>query len=143
MTPELLLTRSYAAPRRLLFEVWTQPEHLARWWGPAGFTLPTCEVDLRVGGAFRFVMRGPDGQLYPFEGTFDQIVAPERLVFTGRIHGDPEHVVRTEVRFVERDGRTKVTVHQRYTREDDAVRGAPIGWSQSLDRLGELVLHLQ
>ncbi len=135
---ELTLTRVFDAPRSLLFEVWTKPEHLARWWGPKGFTLPECEVDFRPGGAFRFVMRGPDGKDYPFAGEYVEITAPERIVFTGLVHDD--NASRTTVTFAERGGKTTVTVHQTYAFESDATRGAPVGWGQSLDRLAAYVV---
>jgi uncharacterized protein YndB with AHSA1/START domain len=65
-----------------VFKAWTEPAHLARWWGPKGFTNPICEVDLRVGGAWRIVMRAPNGAEYPGGGVYREIVKPERLVFT-------------------------------------------------------------
>jgi len=136
---EIVLTRIFDAPRELVFEVWTKPEHLTHWWGPKGFTLPVCEVDLRPGGAFHFVMRGPDGKNYPFRGAFTKIAPPERLVFQGTIHDERGHEALTTVTFADEDGRTKVTVHQSYNFESDATRGAPVGWSQSLDRLAGLL----
>jgi uncharacterized protein YndB with AHSA1/START domain len=65
---ELVLTRVFDAPRELVFKVWTDPKHLARWWGPRGFTNPVCELDLRPGGAILIHMRGPDGTVYPMTG---------------------------------------------------------------------------
>jgi uncharacterized protein YndB with AHSA1/START domain len=132
---ELRLTRVFDAPRSLVFEVWTKPEHLARWWGPKGFTLPKCEVDLRPGGAFHFVMHGPDGNDYPFKGEYVEITPPERIVFTGMVHDN--NASRTTVTFTESGGKTTVSVHQTYSFESDATRGAPVGWGQSLDRLAE------
>jgi uncharacterized protein YndB with AHSA1/START domain len=134
---ELTITRVFDAPRELVFETWTKPEHMVRWWGPRGFTLPVCEIDLRSGGVFRFVMRGPDGRDYPFDGVYLEIVPPERIVFSGIIHDEPGHEVLTTVTFVEHEGKTKLTVHQTYSFESDATRGAPEGWTQSLDRLTE------
>lgn len=134
--PDLLLTRVFAAPRQLVFEAWTQPEHLEHWWGPTGFTLPTCQVDFRPGGAFLLGMRGPDGTDYPFPGVYEEIVAPERLVTVGTIHAESGKQVRTTVTFREHGGKTTVTVEQVYFFEaDDATRGANVGWTQSLDRL--------
>jgi uncharacterized protein YndB with AHSA1/START domain len=75
---ELTLVRTFSAPRALVFEVWTDPKHLAQWWGPQGFTNPVCEFDPRVGGAFRIHMRGPDGVTYPMKGIIQEIVPPER-----------------------------------------------------------------
>ena len=65
---ELTIERVFNAPRELVFQAWTKPEHMVHWWGPRGFTLPTCEMEFRAGGSFRLVMRGPDGKDYPFQG---------------------------------------------------------------------------
>ena len=134
---ELTIERVFNAPRELVFQAWTKPEHLVHWWGPKGFTLPTCEMKFRVGGSFRLVMRGPDGKDYPFQGAYLEIVEPERIVFQGTIHDEPGHQVWTTVTFAEEHGKTKVTVQQTYSFESDATRGAPEGWRQTLDRLGE------
>jgi uncharacterized protein YndB with AHSA1/START domain len=136
---DLVITRVFGAPRRLVFEAWAKPEHLARWWGPKGFMLPVCEMNFRAGGTFQFVMRGPDGKDYPFKGSYLEIVEPERIVFQGTIHDDPGHKVWTTVTFDEHEGKTKLTLNQTYSFVSDATRGAPEGWRQSLDRLQEHV----
>jgi uncharacterized protein YndB with AHSA1/START domain len=136
---QLVLTRTFDAPRGLVFKAWTDPKHLAQWWGPRGFTTKIHEMDVRPGGAWRYAMSGPDGKDYPFDGVYVEVVEPERLVFDGAIHASPEQRVWTEVTFVEREGRTKVTVRQLYSFESDATRGASIGWNQQLDRLRELL----
>src|SRR5258708_3567492 len=79
---ELVLTREFEAPRELVFKVWTDPKHVAQWWGPRGFTNPVCELDLRPAGAILIHMRGPDGTVYPMTGVYQEIVEPERLVVT-------------------------------------------------------------
>ena len=99
--------------------------------------MPRCEVDFRPGGVFRFVMRTPDGTEFPFEGAFREIVAPERIVFTGNVHEGNASV--TTVSFAEHEGKTTLTVHQTYTFESDATRGAKQGWAMTLDQLGEHV----
>jgi uncharacterized protein YndB with AHSA1/START domain len=131
--PELAMTRVFDAPRALVWEVWTKPEHLKQWFGPAGFTMPFCEIDLRPGGVIRFAFRGPDGREYPSDGEYVEIDPPARLVWKGIIHGGLE--VWTEVKFEGQNGKTKLSVHQRYAFESDATRGAPIGWGQTLDHL--------
>ena len=73
---ELLFTRVLDAPCALAFEAWSKAEHLARWWGPRGFTNPRCEIDVRPGGAIAIDMRGPDGSVYPMRGLFREIVPP-------------------------------------------------------------------
>jgi uncharacterized protein YndB with AHSA1/START domain len=136
---ELLIVRIFDAPRELVFEAWTKPEHLSRWFGPKGFTVPTCEMDFRAGGVFRFVMRGPDGKDYPFDGAYVEIREPSRIVFQGNIHDVPGQDVLTTVMFTEFEGKTKLTVHQVYAVESYATQGAPVGWSQTLDHLAEYV----
>jgi uncharacterized protein YndB with AHSA1/START domain len=77
----IVITRVVDAPRALVFEAFTQPQHLAQFWGPKGFSAPVCEVDLRVGGRFRVDLRGPDGATYPCTGIYREIVPGERLVY--------------------------------------------------------------
>jgi uncharacterized protein YndB with AHSA1/START domain len=139
---ELVLTRTFDAPRKLVFQVWTDPKHLARWWGPRGFTTAIREMDVRAGGRWHYVMLGPDGNEYPFDGVYVEVVEPERLVFDGFIHGAPEQRVWTEVTFVDRAGKTEVNVRQFYSFESDATRGASIGWNQQFDRLEEFLAKL-
>jgi len=139
---ELVLTRTFNAPRDLVFKVWTDPRHLAEWWGPHGFTTIISEMDVRPGGAWRYAMRGPDGNEYPFDGVYLDVQPPERLVFDGTIHGGPNQHVWTEVTFTEREGKTNVRVRQIYSFESDATRGAPIGWSQQLDRFEQYLAKL-
>ena len=79
---EMLMSRVVMAPRELVWKAWTEPEHLAKWWGPRGFLCPRCELDLRVGGKLRVDMQHPDGTVRPMVGQFLEIVPPERLVFT-------------------------------------------------------------
>jgi uncharacterized protein YndB with AHSA1/START domain len=133
---ELVLTRTLDAPRKLVFKAWTDPKHLAQWWGPRGFKTEIRAMDVSAGGVWRYAMRGPNGNEYPFDGVYLEVVEPERLVFDGTIHGSPEQRVWTEVTFADREGKTEVTVRQLYSFEADATRGASIGWNQQLDRLG-------
>jgi uncharacterized protein YndB with AHSA1/START domain len=140
---KLVLTRTFDAPRSLVFKVWTDPEHLARWWGPHGFTNPVCEVDVRPGGGIRIDMTGPDGTLYPMKGVFHEIVEPERLVFTASAHedeqGHPGLEVHNTVEFSERDGKTTLTLHAVVVKAAPeaarALEGMEAGWTQSLERL--------
>src|SRR5215471_5530713 len=76
------LIRVFDAPRALVWKAWTDPKMMAQWFGPRGFTNPICELDVRIGGSLRIVMRGPDGTDYPMKGKFREITPPERLVFT-------------------------------------------------------------
>ena len=140
------LLRVFDAPRELVWKAWTDPKMMAQWFGPRGFTNPVCELDVRVGGSLRIVMRGPDGQDYPMKGEFREVVAPERLVFTNiATDNDGNHLLEgeTTVMFTEKDGKTKLTV------TSHAVGLAPIapqmlagmeaGWTQSIDKLEGLL----
>ena len=140
----VIITRIFDAPRALVFKAWTDPKHMARWWGPKGFTNPVCEVDARPGGVLRIVMRAPDGVEYPMSGVFREIVAPERLVFTA-VAEDHEgnHLleVLTTVTFAEHGGKTKLTVQASAVALVPAaiqmIEGMEAGWTQSLERLAE------
>jgi uncharacterized protein YndB with AHSA1/START domain len=135
--PQLVLTRVFNAPRRLVFEAWTTAEHVSQWLAPRPLTMPRCEVDFRPGGRFCFAMRAPDGKEYPFEGVFREIVALERIVWTGNIHDRNSTV--TTVTFSEEDGKTTLTVHQTFAFESPASQGAKQGWTRTLEQLTEHV----
>src|SRR5512147_1513859 len=79
---ELVITRTFDAPRALVFRAWTQPEHMVRWLGPHGYTAPSCKIDFRVGGAYRACICSPEGQESWMRGIYREIVEPERLVFS-------------------------------------------------------------
>lgn len=139
---ELTIVRVFDAPRELVFAAWTDPKHLARWWGPNGFTNPVCEFDARVGGALRIHMRGPDGSVYPMKGVVREIAAPERLVFTSiAIDAAGKHLLEglTTVTFAAVGEKTEVRVHARASAvAEEAVvylQGMEMGWTQSIDRL--------
>jgi uncharacterized protein YndB with AHSA1/START domain len=109
---ELVITRVFDAPRELVFQAWIDPKHLSQWWGPKGFINPVCEVDARVGGAWRIVMRAPDGAEYPGGGVYLEIVEPERLVFTNVAvdkNGNPILDGLTTVTFAELDAKPRTS----------------------------------
>ena len=141
----VVITRVFEAPRELVFRAWTDPVHLAAWWGPNGFTNPVCDVDLRVGGKLRIVMRAPDGAEHPMIGVFQEITPPERLVFTNVATDRAGKILLeglTTVTFAKHgDGHTRLTVESRaVARVDYASRmleGMETGWTQSIDRLGD------
>jgi uncharacterized protein YndB with AHSA1/START domain len=139
---ELVLTRTFDAPRKLVFKAWTDPKHLAQWWGPRGFATSIREMDVKPGGGWHYSMRAPDGKEYPFDGVYLEVVEPEKLVFDGTIHGEPGQRVWTEVTFIEVGNKTQIKVRQLFSFESDATRGAPIGWSQQLDRFAEFLAAL-
>jgi uncharacterized protein YndB with AHSA1/START domain len=143
---EFLITRVFDAPRKLVFQAWTEPKHLAQWWGPRNFTNPVCELDLRPGGAIHVVMRAPNGVDYPMGGNFREIVAPERLVLTtgaldekGKLMFEFLHTLS----FVEQKGKTTLTIHSRVISKtadaDKYIGGFEAGMTQSLERLASLL----
>ena len=141
---EVVITRVFDAPRSLVFKAWTDPEHMARWWGPRGFTNPICELDARVGGAWRIVMRSPAGIEYPCGGVYRGIVEPERLVFTNIAtdnEGNPVLDGLTTVIFAEQGNKTKITLQTHavavVAHAAAYLAGMEVGWTQSLERLAE------
>jgi uncharacterized protein YndB with AHSA1/START domain len=141
----LVMERVFDAPRELVFKAWTDPKHVAQWWGPKGFTNPVCELDVRPGGAILIHMRGPDGVVYPTKGVYREIAPPERLVFTNNAFEDEEGnsqlEVLTTVTFAEHNGKTKITLRAVVAKSTPevaaALAGMEEGWNQSLDRLAE------
>jgi uncharacterized protein YndB with AHSA1/START domain len=134
---ELTITRIFDAPRPLVFFAWSTPKHLMRWFAPNNFTVPECEMDFRDGGLFRVCMRG-FGKDHWMNGVFREIVKPERIVWTAMLDNDTNEVVTT-VTFTVMGGKTRLTVHQTYSIETDSTRGAPQGWTETLDHLAELL----
>jgi uncharacterized protein YndB with AHSA1/START domain len=145
---EIRMTRLFDAPRRLVFEAMTKPEHVRQWWGRLGegYSVPVCDIDLRPGGAWRFVNRHPKGDAV-FYGVYREIAAPERLVFTEIYEPFPDvESVVTSV-FTEENGKTRLTVTALYPSVDvrDMVikTGMARGAGISYDRLEDLVRELQ
>ena len=139
---EIVLTRVFAAPRHLVWDAFTKPELLKRWFGPRGWSLLVCEVDLRVGGGFRFVLRGPDGQEMGMRGVYREIVPPERSVHMESFDDYPGESQVTAV-MVEAGGKTTLTVTVLYPSKEirDAViqSGMEHGAAESYDKLAELL----
>ncbi len=137
----IVMTRIFDAPRKLVFEAFTKPEHVAHWWGPRSSTMSLCEMDFRPGGVWRFVVREPDGGEYGFKGMYREIAAPERLVQTFEFEGMPGHVAVETLTFEERDGKTKLTNTIMYASAEDrdghVDSGMEAGARETLDRLAE------
>jgi uncharacterized protein YndB with AHSA1/START domain len=138
---EIVLSRVFDAPRDLVFDAWTDPEALAEWFGPKGFVTTTHEIDVRVGGRWRFEMRGPDGTCFPNRMEYLEIKRPERLVIDhgSDVDNDP-HRFRVTITFdAQSDGKTVVTLRQLHPSK--AQRDATIGFGavelgyQTLDKL--------
>jgi uncharacterized protein YndB with AHSA1/START domain len=148
---ELIITRVFDAPRELVWQAWTEPEHFMRWWGPKEFTTPRCDIDLRVGGRFLYCMRSPDGQDYWGTGVYREIVPPERIVVTDSFADEKGNVVPAShygmsdmplemlitVTFEDEGGKTKMTLRHAGMPEGENREGANAGWSESFDKLAE------
>jgi uncharacterized protein YndB with AHSA1/START domain len=145
---EIRLTRLFDAPRQLVFEAMTKPEHVRRWWGRLGegYSVPVCEIDLRPGGAWRFVNRHPEGEV-AFYGEYREITPPSRLVFTEIFEQFPDTVSVVTAEFTEEGGKTRLTATVRYpsleVRDMVIASGMAQGAGISYDRLEDLVAELQ
>lgn len=153
-TKEFTITRTFDAPRELVWRAWTEPEIVAKWWGPRGVTNPTCEVDARPGGKINIVMLagkelGPaEGQQWPMVGTFKEVTPQSKLVIVSEASDEIqgfsiEHEIIVE--FKEVDGKTMmnlriaITKTTRSERTTAALRGMEMGWVQSMDRFTEVL----
>ena len=142
---EIVLTRVFDAPRQLVFDAISKPELLKRWFGPHGHSLVVCEVDFRVGGAWRFVLEGPDGRNMGMSGVYQEIVPGERTVHTEAFDDYPGDSVVTTV-LTEHEGKTTLTGTVRYdsreTRDAVVESGMEHGAAETYDRLAELLPSL-
>jgi uncharacterized protein YndB with AHSA1/START domain len=158
---EIIITRIFSAPRALVWNAWTDPKMFVNWWGPFPTVNPVCEMDLRPGGAFRWVMMSPEGQQYPVTGVYKEIVKPERIVYTNNLADNPRewhdqlNALRgapkgsvvpdgvVTVLFAEENGKTRLTITTVFDSPAtaDAFRGMQMvqGWGMSLDRLERVV----
>ncbi|HWB86597.1 MAG TPA: SRPBCC family protein [Bryobacteraceae bacterium] len=140
---EIVMTRVFDALPALVFEAWTNPEHVIHWWGPQGCALAVCEIDLRAGGSWHFVLIGPDSKDYPFRGTYHDIAPPERLVYTQifDIHPWSNQETLISVNFAGQNGQT--LIRQTILHPTTEVRNAHIspgmkaGAAETLDRLAD------
>lgn len=139
----LTITRVFDAPRELLFEVWTNPDHLAKWWGPAGCTAESCTIKLVEGGRWRTCIRNhTNGDEYWCRGVYHEIDAPHRLVFSFAWEepvGTPGHDTLVTVTFVERGDKTEMTFHQEVFESVGARDGHRGGWDECFDDLARYV----
>jgi uncharacterized protein YndB with AHSA1/START domain len=145
---ELTITRTYDAPARLLFEAWSKPEHLKKWFGPVGWPVTMAEVDFRKGGRWRMAMTGPSGeQNTPFGGEYLEIVANRRIVFDNTFEEAGSRTMVMTVTFEEKDGKTILTWHTLF--ESAAMKkeylgmGIEQGAGSGLDQLTAVVAALK
>lgn len=139
---ELVINRTFDAPRELVWEAWTDPDQLKHWSAPRGFTLPVSEGDLRPGGKWRACMRKPDGTELWLGGVYREIVEPERLVFTHAWDDEggkpgPETIVT--VTLSERDGKTQMNFRQTGFESAESREGHSEGWNECFDLLDDLL----
>jgi len=145
---EIRMTRLFNAPRQLVFEAMTKPEHVKQWWGRLGegYSVPVCEIDFRPGGAWRFVNRHPKGEA-AFYGEYREITPPSRVVFTEIFEPFPDSVSVVTAELTEEGGKTRLVATVRYPSEQvrDMVMasGMATGAGISYDRLEDLVAELQ
>ena len=144
---EIVLSRTFDAPRALVWKVWTDAKHVMQWWGPEGFGNSSCESDLRVGGRFVLNMCAPDGNTYPCTGIYREITEPERIVYDSEADeshpcgaGLPPRATVT-VSFAERNGKTHLTLHTCFANAERKQAAADarfvVSWEEAMDRLGE------
>jgi uncharacterized protein YndB with AHSA1/START domain len=146
---EIVIARVLDAPRELVWEAWTRPEHVTQWWGPQGFTTTIETMDVRPGGIWRHVMHGPDGTDYPNQSRFDEVVKPERIVYThggGKKGGPGVSFVATWTleALGAQGGQTRLTIRMVFAspaERDTVVReyGAIEGGKQTLERLAQFL----
>lgn len=135
---ELTITRTFDAPRELLFALWTDPHHIVRWWGPKHHPSVEMTMDVRPSGVWRACLRSvDDGTLLWMNGVFREVAAPSRLVFTFRWEEEGERGLETvvTVTFSEENGKTRMDFHQKPFQSEEEREGHGEGWSSTFDRL--------
>jgi uncharacterized protein YndB with AHSA1/START domain len=145
--PTVVIRRVFDAPRHLVFEAMTRPEHVARWYGFRDSTLSECKIDLRPGGKWRFVILMADGSEHGFGGVYREVVPSKRLVYTFRYDGYPDAEAIETVTFEDQNGKTLMTNTVLHTsienRDGHVASGMEAGAVESLDRLEELLASLK
>lgn len=140
---EIVLTRTFDAPRALVFKTMTDPALIPKWWGPHGYTTVVDKMDVRAGGEWRFVHIMPDGRQTAFHGAYREIAPPERLVYTFEWEGLPGHVSTETIVFEEQGGRTTLTNTVRFDSVEDRDgtlnSGMQKGAAETLDRLAAVL----
>jgi uncharacterized protein YndB with AHSA1/START domain len=147
---ELVLERTFKAPRDLVFKVWTDAEHLAKWWGPEGFMTTVETLELFPGGKLFMTMHGADGVVIPSKGVFQEVTPPEKLVFSSSAFEDeagvPQLEVLNTITLTEVAGKTKLTLQALIVKSTPAVVASLAhmeeGWNESLGRLGKILSEL-
>ena len=141
--PTIITRRMVNAPREIVWDVFTKPEHLKRWWGPKILTMVVCEIDLQVGGRYRFVQRAPDGQEFGFHGVYKELRRPEQIVNTFVFELMPDHEALQTVVFEECRNQTRIistTVYKTVEdRDGHLASGMEPGMRETYARLDEVL----
>lgn len=146
----LVVTRLFDAPRSLVWEAWTQAEHISQWWGPKGFSTRVETLEFRPGGTWRYIMTAPDGKEYPVIGEFLEIVEPEKIVGVDHFGEEyqavidpsklPSQVIMTTI-FEEEGNQTRITITMTHPSAEDKAKneqmGAVHGWNAGFDQLAD------
>jgi uncharacterized protein YndB with AHSA1/START domain len=144
---EILTTREFDAPRDVVFKAMTNPDLISRWWGPRRYTTTVDKMDVRPGGAWRFIMREPDGRETGFRGEYREVVPPERIVQTFEWEPMAGHVSVETATLTERDGRTLLTVRSLFSSKEDRdgmiESGMEKGQAETYDRFAEVLAELR
>ena len=144
---EILITREFDAPRDLVFKAMTDPDLIPRWWGPRAYPTVVDKMDVRPGGAWRFVNRTPDGTEHGFRGEYREVVPSERVVWTFEYEPMAGHISVETATFAERDGRTVLTVRSVFSSKEDRdgmiQSGMEKGLVETHDRFAELLVELR
>jgi uncharacterized protein YndB with AHSA1/START domain len=146
---EIVISRVVQAPRELVWQAWTDPEHVKHWWGPNGFTTTIEKMEVRPGGVWKHVMHGPDGTDYPNYGVFKEVVKPERIVFSlgGHMEDSPESLIDASWTFEALGNTTRVTIRMVFptaaardtvVKEHNAIEGG----KQTLSRFDAYLANL-
>jgi uncharacterized protein YndB with AHSA1/START domain len=147
---EFVVERQFAAPRTLMFQMFTQPEHLKRWWAPQPYTVPACTIDLRPGGIWHYSMRSPEGQEHWARSVYREVMPPEKLVYTSTfadefanpIEGIPEHLAT--ILFTEEAGKTLVSARVQFVSEAELAVAAEMGMVQGMNMTWDaLITYVQ
>jgi uncharacterized protein YndB with AHSA1/START domain len=134
---EIVLIREFKVPRELLFRLWTEPEHIMRWWGPHNASAPSASVDLRQDGTWRHCILAPDGKEYWSQGRYLEVTPPERLVFTFAWEdsaGRPSHQMQVIVELQEKGGGTRLVFRKSELPDDREFQLQTEGWTEALER---------
>jgi uncharacterized protein YndB with AHSA1/START domain len=144
---QILITREFDAPKHLVYRAYTTPELVRRWWGGEQGQMTTCEIDLKVGGTWRYVMNSKDGYEVGFHGEYREIVPNERIVMTEVYEGMPDAEVVDHITFTEEDERTTLTMLIQHRNQEDRDAhlgsGMEVGMQESMDRLEQVAGSLR